>query len=311
MSDQAQLLRQIRLALQRQDYPAAIEGLTQAAAEARRENDRAAEGRHLGNLALLYYRIGQPEYALYYFDQALISARADGDRLTEGGLLGNMGNILRELRRYDEAIDYLNEALLIAQESGDVRGRGIWLGNLGLVYDDIGQPQKAVDFHTQAVAVARELNDQRGLAARLGNLGNSYVSIGQYEQALAPFSEAAVIFRALGDRQALAVRLGILGNLYAELSKQAARERDAAYYRGLALDSYQQTLNVARELRDSASEAELLRAMGNLFSAGGKFDEAISHLSAAGQLFAALDMIDQLEQVQASLAAIKSRLDTL
>jgi tetratricopeptide (TPR) repeat protein len=309
LSEQAQLLRQIRLALQSNNYPAAISGLLQAARAAHAENDRASEGRHLGNLALLYYRIGRPAESLHYFEQALESARADGDRITEDGLLGNMGNILRELRRFDEAIDYLSHALIIAQEIGDVRGRGIWLGNMGLVYDDLHQPEKAVEYHAEAVAVARQIQDQRGLAARLGNLGNSYVSMAEYEQAVKPFSEAAIVFRALGDRQALALRLGILGNLYSQIGRQSPRAKDARHYIGLALDHYQQTLEVARELEDRVSEAELLRSMGNLFTLIGSFHEAIDHLGAAGQTFAELGLLEQLQQVQDSLDAIRTHLD--
>src|SRR5688500_14478275 len=104
MTDQIQLLRQVRLALQNDDFESAINALQQAAALAREAGDGAAEGRHLGNLALIYYRVQRPDKALQYFERALISAREDGDRLTEDGILGNMGNILREVGRHDDAI---------------------------------------------------------------------------------------------------------------------------------------------------------------------------------------------------------------
>src|SRR5689334_16252949 len=89
MTDQVQLLRQVRLALQNDDFESAIDALQQAAALARESGDSAGEGRHLGNLALIYYRVQRPDKALHYFEHALASARADGDRLTEDGILGN------------------------------------------------------------------------------------------------------------------------------------------------------------------------------------------------------------------------------
>src|SRR5690349_16377341 len=109
-----QALQQVRQALQNEDYEQAISGLLQSTELERAMNDPAAEGRHLGNLALIYYRTKLPDLALECFDRALTLARTDNDRLTEDGILGNMGNILRELGRHGEAVDYLNQALLIA-----------------------------------------------------------------------------------------------------------------------------------------------------------------------------------------------------
>ncbi len=296
--DQGQLLRQVRVALQRQDYPEAIRCLKLAAKLARDAGDLSTEGRHLGNLALIYYRTGEHDLALKYFDRALARARAEEDRVTEDGLLGNMGNILRELRRYDEAIEYLNQALLISQEIGDVRGRGIWLGNLGLVYDDLGQPQQAIALHEQSVFVARQLHDQRGLASRLGNLGNSLLATGDSTTALKVFHESAGIYHDLGDKREWALRLGIIGNIYSELGRQSPSEFEAKFVFDLALDSYKQTLELARELGDSLSEAELLSSLGNVYGNLGNYDLAIEHFHAAYQLFASLGLYDRLDHLQ-------------
>ncbi|NJR12645.1 tetratricopeptide repeat protein, partial [bacterium] len=141
--EQAQLLRDVRLALQADDYSTAIRNLQQIIARARERGDVEAIGRHLGNLALIYYRQGDRAQALAHFEQALDCARQEQDRLTEEGLLGNMGNILREMGRYEEAHRSLAQALTIADEVEDTRGRGIWLGNMGLIYDDVRQPQRA------------------------------------------------------------------------------------------------------------------------------------------------------------------------
>lgn len=300
-TDQIQLLRQVRLALQNQDYPQAIRGLKQAAKLAHDAGDESTAGRHLGNLALIYYRVGQPERALQYFERALKTARDEGDRVTEDGLLGNMGNILRELRRYDQAIDYLNQALLITQEIGDLRGRGIWLGNLGLVYDDLAKPQEAVPLHEQSVFVARQLRDQRGLASRLGHLGNSHLAQGDFTTALKVFHEAVGIYRELGDKREWALRLGIIGNIYSELGRLSPSDFEAKMCFDLAMDSYKQTLELARELGDAATEAELLSSMGNVYGNMGSYDLAIEHFQTAYQLFADLGLTDRLDHLQRNI----------
>jgi tetratricopeptide (TPR) repeat protein len=299
--DQVQLLRQVRLALQNQDYPEAIRSLKLAARLARDAGDVATEGRHLGNLALIYHRTGQHDKSLQYFKHALAAARADGDRVTEDGILGNMGNILRELGRYDEAIDYLNQALLIAQEIGDVRGRGIWLGNLGLVYDDLANPTEARTLHEQSVFIARQLRDQRGLAQRLGNLGNSHMALDDFTTALKVFHEAVGIYRELGDKREWALRLGIIGNIYSELGRRSPSDFEANMCFDLALDSYKQTLGLARELNDTFTEAELLSSLGNVYGNMGDYDLAIEHFYAAHQRYTDLGLTDRLDHLQRNI----------
>lgn len=298
--DQTELLRKVRHALRSDDFENAILYLEQMAVLAHDAGDRGAQGRHLGNLALIYYRLNQPDQALHYFDQALTCARQEGEPATVGGLLGNMGNILRELGRYEEAVQYLNQALIIAQENGDTRGRGIWMGNLGLVYDDLNKPEQATRMHTQAIKIARELQDQRGLAARLGNLGNSYVTLGEYQLALTHFEEAVSIFRQMGDQRELALRLGVMGNIHQELGRvaQKASEKDSevqTHFRK-ALELYSETLDLARNLGDTASEAHLLRGIGNVLLSVGNYERSLEYLRAAHQYFTVLNMEAEADQ---------------
>jgi tetratricopeptide (TPR) repeat protein len=306
MTDQIQLLRQVRLALQNEDFESAINALQQAAALARESGDSAGEGRHLGNLALIYYRVQRPDKALQYFERALASARADGDRLTEDGILGNMGNILREVGRHDDAIAYLNQALFIAQEIGDVRGRGIWLSNLGLVYDDLARNQDAIEVHRESVNVARIMRDQRGLASRLGNLGNSLLVGGNSSEALKCFHEVVAIYKELGDKTEAALRMGIIGNINSELGRAAPNDFEATFYYGLALDAYRDTLAMAQELDDKVGEGDLLTSIGNVYGNMGDYDQAINHFTAALQIFGALGLEDRTDYIRNNLHLAQS-----
>lgn len=304
--EQTRLLREVRLALQENNYPRAITALEQIIALARERGDIGAEGRHLGNLALTYYRLGDVEKALMYFQSALDCARKDEDRFTEDGLLGNMGNIYREVRRYPEAIDCLNNALLIAQEIGDTRGRGIWLSNLGLVYDDLRQPERAAEYHAQAVEIARSLRDQTNLASRLANLGNSYIMQGKYGQAIVPFREAVTLFELSGKPQELALRLGVLGNIHAHIGRSLLPDAAAHEHFQQALDYYQRTMELARELNDHVSEAELLRSIAGVLWGMGQRDDARNFMGVAQQLFSALGLQEQAQETAAMVQKMSS-----
>ncbi len=301
---QVDLLRRVRLALHDEDFDKAVNALNQLVQMAHDKGDVGAEGRHLGNLALTYYRCGEPERALDYFGKALVCARKEGDSVTEDGLLGNMGNILREVGRYDDAIYYLNQALKIAQTIGDVRGRGIWLANLGLVYDDLGQSSTALELHQQAVAVAHELQDQRGLAARLGNLGNTYASMNQFEQALVHFAEAESLFREMNNQKELAGCLQNLGHTHTELGRLAATRADAHDQYAISLELYSEALDIAQELEDHLSQAQLLRSIGNVLGFVAQFEQAFQYYQAARQYFALLGLQSETTQVQRSMNLI-------
>lgn len=304
IQEQTRLLREVRLALQENNYPLAIRSLEQIIELARQRGDVGATGRHLGNLALTYYRLGDPQKALTYFQQALDCARQDNDRFTEDGLLGNMGNIYREIRQYKEAITCLNEALVIAQEIGDTRGRGIWLSNLGLVYDDLRQPDLSVGFHSQAVEIARNLHDQTNLATRLANLGNSYIMLGKYGQALVPFSETVTLVEQSGKPQELALRLGILGNIHAQIGRELMPDASAYEHFKQSLDYYQRTIEIARQLDDHVSEAELLRSIATVLWQMNDAENAEKYLRVSHQLFDALGLSDKAAEIARIIAQI-------
>lgn len=292
MTDAVQLLRRLRVALQHDDHEAAITFLQQAAALARESGDKAAEGRHLGNLALIYNRLGRPDDALRCFEQALVLVRADGDRMTEDGLLGNMGNILRELRRYEEAKTYLNEALRIADEIGDVRGRGIWLSNLGLVYDDLRQPERAVEYHSLSISVARQLHDKRGLAARLRKLSDSFLAAGNPSEALKCLGEALTLYTELGDQQEMLAGLVAGANIHGALATAARTPDESRLFYQNAFEYDRHALALARAQANRHAEAELLARSGEALFYLGDLTGAREYLQAAHTLCGLLNMPD-------------------
>ncbi|MEL7433544.1 MAG: tetratricopeptide repeat protein [Chloroflexota bacterium] len=306
MTNQTDLLKRVRIALQTENYLDAIANLEKVVNIARDNNDVSAQGRHLGNLALTYFRIGDIKQALKHFEDALICARSEQDRMMENGLLGNMGNVLREAGRYDDAIDRLNDALLLAQELGDRRGRGIWLSNLGLVYDDLNRPKEAIPVHKSSVKVARQLYDNPSLATRLGNLGNAYIADNKYTEAIEQFKEAVTIYEQLGRKDEVALRVGIIGNLYAEMGRAIldSNQPQAYVHLNVALDYYGRAMTLMRELGDKASEAEVIRRIGNVLADADQLEDATKYLNVAQQMFEALGLQQQAEHSATTLRRI-------
>lgn len=301
MDRQIELLKQVREALQHEDFSQAIESLQEIVSVARQRGDIGATGRHLGNLALTYYRIGQPENALKSFEEALVCARQDADRMTENGLLGNMGNILRELKRHEEALDHLNKALLIAQELGDTRGRGIWLSNLGLVYGELQQWEDSLSAHEKSVKIARQLFDQGALALRLGHLGESYVAQKRYAEAIKPLQESAALHSHLGQQIEASLRWSLLGDAAAEVGRDLHPDPTAHEQYGLSMEAYGHAMEHMRTLGDVAREADTIRKVGMVLADVGQYDDAQQYLGAAEQMFNALGLNQQAERSRQTL----------
>jgi len=178
-----------------------IRWLEAALAAARRLKDRAAEGKHLGNLGNRYWELGETRRAIEYHEQALAIGREIGDRRGEGNALGNLGVAYYSLGETRRAIGHHEQRLAIAREAGDRRGEGTALGNLGNAYYDLGEIRRAIELYEQSLAALRETGDRRGEGSMLGNLGSTCYSLGETDRAIDYCEQQLAITREIGDRR--------------------------------------------------------------------------------------------------------------
>jgi len=225
-------------------HPREMVAWLEAAVEAaRRLEDRAAEGRHLGNLGNAYYLLGEVRKAIGYYEKALEIAREIGDRRGEGNHLGNLGAAYHRLGDYRKAIGYYEKALEIDREIGDRRGEGNRLGNLGLAYADLGEVRKAIGYYEKALEIAREIGDRRIEGNQLGNLGAAYHRLGDVRQAIGYYEKALEIAREIGDRRNEGNWLANMGQAYKELGDvDKAREL------------WEEALRIYEEIEDPRAE---------------------------------------------------------
>jgi len=146
--------------------------------------DRAAEGRHLGNLGLAYFDLGETPRAIEYYKQQLAITSEIGDRRGEGNGLGNLGNAYYHLGETRRAIECHDAALVISREIGDRRAEGQDLGNLGNAYANLGETRRAIECYEQDLAIAREIGDRRGEGIASWNLGDEYEKLGELARAV-------------------------------------------------------------------------------------------------------------------------------
>jgi tetratricopeptide (TPR) repeat protein len=169
---------------------------------ARQLNDRAAEGRHLGNLGLAYDSLGDYRRAIEHHEHQLAITREIGDRRGEANALGNLGIAYDATGDYHRAIEYHEQRLAIAHEIGDRRGEGQSLGNLGSAYYRLGNYRRAIEYYEQRLPIARETGDRRGEGSALSGLGIAYYSLGENRRAIEYHEQQLDIARQIGDRRA-------------------------------------------------------------------------------------------------------------
>ncbi|HYY93469.1 MAG TPA: tetratricopeptide repeat protein, partial [Pyrinomonadaceae bacterium] len=184
-----------------------IAWLTAALAAARKLNNRADEGAHLGNLGYIYDDLGEYSLAVDYYNQCLPIIREYSDRTNEGRLLGLLGVAYYNLGEPYRAIQFYQQQLLIAQEIGDRRSEAQALGNQGTIQQALGEPRVAIELYERRLTISRMIGDRHGEGQTLGNLGAAYLDLGEYGQCILFCEQRLKIAREMGDLRGQAYAL--------------------------------------------------------------------------------------------------------
>ncbi|MBE9115125.1 tetratricopeptide repeat protein [Lusitaniella coriacea LEGE 07157] len=135
----------------------------------------------------------------------------------------------------------------------------------------------------QELSQFRSTGDKLSEALTLVKLGSIYQTLGATTLALERYNQALELYRAMGNRDRVAFTLTQMGNAYKEevknLQKEASFHQIHEFYspisplieqksqnRDKAVEFYNQALQIYREIRDRAGEAEVLKNLGQLAS---------------------------------------------
>ncbi|MEN8201686.1 MAG: tetratricopeptide repeat protein [Bacteroidota bacterium] len=132
------------------------------------------------NLGEVYYKMGEFDSALYYFEKALLLVTSNGEIASA---LSSIGRIHAERGDYQTAIKYHRDALEIARkENAQMETVKILLALAG-AYGSQGNAHLAINYYDEA----RSLSEDIGLNYELSNsykgLASSYADISDWENA--------------------------------------------------------------------------------------------------------------------------------
>lgn len=231
---------------------------------ARSSGDGAHEAQWLASIGEALWKFDQPADAVKAIQQAIVAARSADDPALEAGMLSLLGQISVSSGEPDRARLYYSQALGLYRELGETEAEIQTLSAVGALAMDADQPAEAIRLYDEALHLAAGA-DQRAAAVRIyGRLARLSQRQGDDEAALEALEQAASLAETIPDQRAL----------FGQALQHLAVAQDAA---GLpvAMNTYEEALDVAREVGDTYGEAMMLVNVGaRLISLGTSADGA-------------------------------------
>jgi class 3 adenylate cyclase/tetratricopeptide (TPR) repeat protein len=292
-------------------------------------------------LGLVYYTRGDYRRAIEVLRKVVISVEGDLTR-EHFGLMGFPSVLSRtwlawclaEVGAFREAIAYGEEGFRIAEAANDPFSLVNANTGIGWVYLHQGALSQAIALLARGLALCQTWNILSWLHTAAGNLGYAYALFGRVTEALPLLEQAA----SMGSRGGHALYTARLSEAYLLAGQIAKASTLAAHALALSRDHkergfqawalrllgeiasqsdppqiesaeahYQQALTLADELGMRPLVAHCHLGLGKLYLKTGWREQARAELSAAIELYRAMDMTFWLPQAEAALAQVEGR----
>ncbi|WP_165956438.1 ATP-binding protein [Kribbella antibiotica] len=200
--------------------------------------------RALINLGLVLERVGAYSEAYSNYQQSLEIASSIDSHLATAQALHNVVHLAERLGRYDEAYERVQECLAMLRETGDRVTEGRALNSRAGVNLSLGRHDQARADAEAAITIARETANRTGEAYALVTLGRAFCALGALEPARARLELALTIAVEVDNRDAEALALNESGTVACTAGSPA-----------IALDRHRAALAISTEVGDPYEQA--------------------------------------------------------
>ena len=191
---------------------------------AKQAGDHKDEGWHLNSLGYTYWKRGEYEKALEWFDQSLSINYKIGNRKGVSATLTGIDEIYRRQSTCGQALQRYVKSLSIQRKFGDREGEGVTLNNIGLLYWEQGDYDQALSCYDQCLTIAQELGCKILEGTTLNNIAVIYRAQSSPAKALKYHEQDLAICQQLGDRAREAESRWNIGLTYEDIGDFAAAE---------------------------------------------------------------------------------------
>ncbi len=149
----------------------------------------------IGNCFLPQSRLKEAEV---HYKEAEVIAKKSNDKEGLASVLGNIGVVYGKIGEAGKALEHLQIALKIHRDIGNREGEANDLCNIGNVYSMKGELENALEHYQIALKIHRDIGNREGEASQLGNIGNVYRKRGESGKALEHYQIALKMFKEIG-----------------------------------------------------------------------------------------------------------------
>lgn len=208
----------------------------------------------------------------------LASAAVTGHRADEAHNRVYLAAALSRMGAGDEAVHELRQALQIRRDLGLGEQVAVTLDHLGYALAAAHRLHEARDAFLEALALHRQGAPDESLGVSLNNLADLLLQLGEVDEALPYLTESLDLRTRIGDHVGVAITTLTIAQAHA-----GAQRYDDAF------DWLATALALARQTGNRESEWRALKVRGELFTALGRTDDALT------DLYAALDLSTLVE----------------
>jgi CHAT domain-containing protein/uncharacterized protein HemY len=250
-------------------FDKAISFYKQALSITQKLKNQPQEGSLFVKVANTYLKLNQYEKAIDNYQQGLSIVREiPNNKLQTAAILYLLGDTYFEIKQYQHSLSFYQQALPIAKEIINKALEAQILDRIGDSYLNLQQYDQAIAFYQQALPVAQEAKNQALTANILIGIGSGYNFQDNKEKYIEYVQQALKIQREIKDKPAILKSLLLVSSYYGSKAVNF-------YTRGLIaqakaelprrIEFAEEALNLAKELKQEASEATALYALGQSY----------------------------------------------
>ncbi|MEV8378901.1 BTAD domain-containing putative transcriptional regulator [Kribbella sp. NPDC056861] len=228
----------------------------------------------------------------------LACARRTADSLVEANSAQSVGTAWWHLGDNHRAIEHFEQAARLFGQEGSLQGSADVLEMAATCHYDLGQYDQAVDQLEQSVELIRRLPTDETEARKLNTLAMVYLWVGRPEDALTAGQRALELCGRSTHRLLESYVWDTIGQAQTHL-----RHFDDASR------SYQQGIDLARDLDDQPHLAEIHANLAKSQQAAGRLDQARINIRSALQILRRLDIEETDDISRSELLAVLAGLD--
>ena len=244
--------------------------------EAFKDKGTKCLGEAYQSLGSAYLSSGNNEKAIENFKRSIEYRSDDTMEIKVGHTYSNMGLAYKRCRNYDEANRNVQKAAEIGHSTGDFRFEGEMYVILSRNHVDKREYDIALTYAVKALESFKLVNYKSGIADVDSLIGQIQMSMNNFKAAEKYCRDAYEILAANNDKVKLEKICVLMGILY-----------DKMKYYPKSLEFHKQSIELAKELKNSFSLAANYNNLGCIFQKTGMKDKAIEAFKKSHDLLAA------------------------